>query len=208
MKLHPAIFRLLGLAALCVLITGCFLKPVNVTTRRFVLAPVPAPGHANETNQLTVGLGPVKMPDYLLKDAMAVRRSDNEIEYLENALWAGRLDHAFQLALAANLTTQLPGSRFPLSAWQAGEVVLAAYVRVERLDVNAQGTGTLAAHWQIETPDRRRVLKSGEVALHKFGTTPYADPEASVATLSALTAQFSEVLAQAIRECAASVPVR
>lgn len=148
------------------------------------------------------------MPDYLLKDSMAVRKGDNEIQYLENALWAERLDHSFQRTLAANLSSQLGDSRVRISSWQPGEVALAVRVSVERLDVDGQGRGTLIARWNIEAPDSRKVLKSGESSFAKSGPMTYNDPASIATTLSDLTAQFSEVLAKAIRECAPTSPPR
>jgi uncharacterized lipoprotein YmbA len=202
MKSHFAISRALRVSALCALLTGCLLKPASVTTRRFVLTPARLAGHDTGASQLAVGLGRVTMPDYLLKDSMAVRKGDNEIQYLEDSLWAERLDHSFQRALAANLSSQLGDSRVRLSSWQPGEVGVAVRVSVERLDVDSEGRGTLIARWQIETPDSGKLLKHGESSLNKSGPVPYDKPATVATTLSDLTAQFSGLLAQAVRECA------
>lgn len=204
MKIHHPLSQRLAVGSLCVLVAGCLFRPANVTTRQFVLKPALATSPSRDRSTLAVGLGAIKFPDYLLRSSMTVRKGDHEIEYLENSLWAERLDRSFQRTLAANLMSLLPGSRIQQSAWQSSEVTLAAFVNVERLDVDAQGNGTLVAHWQIETPDRRQVLKSGECNLNKSGPPPFANPEALVVTLSDLTAQFSEALAQAIRDCASS----
>src|SRR5438552_751127 len=77
------------------LLSGCFLKPVTVSTRRFILAPIPASEHlsplphrgrgqgegASIPQQLSVGVGFVKMPAYLLRNSIVVRKGANEIEY-------------------------------------------------------------------------------------------------------------------------------
>ena len=202
MKPHFGIIRLLAVCALCALITGCLLKPASVTTRRFVLTPARVADGASSAGQPTVGLGRVSMPDYLLKDSMAVRKGDNEIQFLENALWAEGLDHSFQRVLAANLGSRLGDSRVRLSSWQPGDVALVVRVYVERLDVNAEGRGTLIARWQIEASDSGRLLKHGESSMNKSGPAPYREPATIATTLSDLTAQFSGVLAQAVRECA------
>jgi uncharacterized lipoprotein YmbA len=201
MKLNFKLVRVLGAGALCAVLAGCLLKPATVTTRRFVLTPLQAEGNAGNPTQLAVGLGRITLPDYLLRDSIAIRKGENEIQYLENALWAERLDHSFQRALAANLSTQLGGSRVHISAWQPGEVALAVRVSVERLDVDSHGRGTLIARWQIESPDSGKVVRSGESSLNKPGQPPYDEPATIATTLSDLTAQFSEVLAKAVREC-------
>ena len=203
MKSYKFLTHFLAAGSVCVLIAGCLLRPVAITTRQFVLTPSQPAKQSSGQSQLAVGLGSIKMPDYLLRSSMLVRKGDREIEYLESSLWAERLDRLFQRALAANLESQLPGSNIRLSTWLGGDVALAVFVSVDRLDVDAKGTGVLSAHWQIETSDRRKVLKSGECSLNKSGASPFANPEAVAITLSDLTAQFSETLAHAIRDTAA-----
>lgn len=88
------------------------------------------------------------------------------------------------------------------------KVSLALRVSVERLDVDNQGRGTLIARWNIEAPDSSKVLKGGESSFTKSGPVPHDDPASIAATLNDLTAQFSEVLARAIRECAPTSPPR
>jgi len=202
------VIRLLGISVLGVVFAGCLFKPAVVTSRRFVLSPAQTKGGAVEATQLTIGLGRVTMPDYLLKDSMAVRKGDSEIQYLENALWAERLDHSLQRTLAANLSSQLGDNRVRLSSWQPGEVALVVRVNVERLDVDSEGRGILIARWIIEAPDSGKVLKSGESSFAKSGPVPYNDPASIPTTLSDLTAQFSEALAKAVRECAPTSATR
>lgn len=202
MKTYYAHLRIIGAGALCALLSGCLFKPATVTTRRFVLTPVQAEANTGNPGQWAVGLGRVALPDYLLKDAMTVRKGDNEIQYLENALWAERLDHSFQRTLAANLSSHLTPVRVRLSSWQSGEVALAVRVNVERFDVDSQGRGTLIARWQIESADSGKLLKSGESSFNRSGPAPYNEPGTIATTLSDLTEQLSEVLAVAVRECA------
>src|SRR5580698_3743920 len=101
--------RLVFVALTSMAMSGCLLRPVTISTRHFVLSPV----GTNEPEQvvaepLPVGIGLVKMPAYLLRDSVAVRNGANEIEYLEDALWAERLDRSFQQTLALNLSKLLP----------------------------------------------------------------------------------------------------
>lgn len=202
MNTNPFLLRIVILA-IGTSLTGCLFRPATVTTRQFVLTPArPASAPVTPTT-LAVGLGAVKLPDYLLRNSLAVRKSELEIEYLENAVWAERLDQSFQRVLALNLVDQLPGSRVQRSTWLPREVALAAFVTVERFDVDARGNGTLMANWRIETSDRRKVIKDGTTTLTKASTAPRNQPEDIAATLSELNAQFSETLAQAIREAAA-----
>ena len=105
--------RFLLSTAACVCLSGCLdLKPARPTARYFVLSPLtaaapvtPSPG---TPSRLAVGLGQVKLPDYLYKQSLAVRKGANEVDYVETALWAETLSNGFQRVLAANLAALLP----------------------------------------------------------------------------------------------------
>ena len=192
-------FRLLTAAALCVTATGCF-SPHTVATRHFILTPTPATAAA--TTGIRVGVGVVKMPNYLLGNSLAVRTNAGEFVYLEGALWAERLDNGFARVLAADLSAMIPTDQVRLGAWRPDDVAVEVYVTVEQFDVDQAGTGTLVAWWRITSPGGAKLLKGGEARLTKAGKSPAADSKNVVTTLSELTATFSQMLAEAVREVA------
>jgi hypothetical protein len=155
---------------------------------------------------LSVGIGLVKMPAYLMRNSMAVRNGANEIEYLEDALWAERLDRSLQQTLAINLSRLLASNRIYLTEWGHDQVRASVYVSVQQFDVDITGQGTLIAQWRINAPDDNTPLKSGQTRLVQTGSSPRGHPEAIAATLSELTAEFSRELAQAIRESSKPSP--
>jgi hypothetical protein len=200
-----SLFRLAPALALCALLSGCLnLKPAADTTRHFVLAALPpaqSPPPA-ATASLAVGVGPVKLPTYLFTRSMAVRHGSHEIQYLDLALWAERLDQGFQRTLAANLSTLLPSDRVRLPAWRREDVALEAHVALERFEVEAQGTGVLVAYWRITSPGGDNVLRHGVSRFSRPGPSPAANPGGAAATLSELAADLSRELASALREAA------
>jgi uncharacterized lipoprotein YmbA len=201
MKLSAARWRQVSTGLLCLLVSGCLFKPTTVKTRSFVLAPRSAgPAATAPTDARAIGVGLVKLPPYLLRSSMAVRKDPHEVEYLEASLWADRLDGALQRTLAANLAVLLPTDRIRLSTWANVDVDLAVFVSVEQFDVDAQGRGTLIAWWRITTPSGEKTLKNGVARLQRPGPSPYTHPEAIADTLSELAAELSETLAAAIRE--------
>jgi uncharacterized lipoprotein YmbA len=191
--------RSLATVALCATTTGCF-SPHTVATRHFILTPAPATAAA--TSGIRLGVGVVKMPDYLLGNSLAVRKNAGEIRYLEGALWAERLDKGFARVLAADLSAMIPTDQVRLGAWLADDVTLEVHVTVEQFDVDQAGTGILAAQWRITAPGGAKVLKSGETRLTKAGKSPASDSQNIAATLSELTATFSQMLAETVREVA------
>jgi uncharacterized protein len=184
---------------LCIGLSGCsFLKPAKSTTRYYVLTPVAAT--SSGPGSLAVGLGQVKLPAYLFNTPLAVRKGTNEVEYLDSALWAERLDTGFQRVLAANLAIILPTDRILLSAWQRDAVAAELYVALEQFDVDATGQGVLVARWRILSPGGEKLLKAGSSRLSRQGPPPDAGASGAIATLSHLVADFSRQLAQALQE--------
>jgi uncharacterized lipoprotein YmbA len=207
MKSGFYLLRLVFVALTSVAMSGCLFRPVTIPTRQFVLSPISADKSGPVVAQtLPVGIGLVKMPAYLLRDSMAVRNGTNEIEYLEGAFWAERLDRSFQQTLAVNLSILLPSDRMYPTDWGHDQVRVSVYVSVQRFDVDSSGHGTFIAQWRINAPDDNTPLKSGRTSLVRAGSSPRGHPEVIAATLSDLTAEFSRELAQAINESAKPKP--
>jgi hypothetical protein len=203
MKRSNSLHLLLMMSSLGLLLGGCVIKPARVPTRHFVLGPIPAPDHAPTTAQpLAVEVGFVKMPSYLLRDSIVVRKSAAEVEYLETALWAERLDHSFRQTLAENLSLLLVSDRAYLAASERDRLVVRVSVNVEQFDVDGEGCGTLLASWRLTAAGADKPIKSGQARLIRSGPSPRGNPQAIAATLSTLVAEFSRDLAQALRESA------
>ena len=191
------------MSSLALLLGGCVTKPARVLTRHFVLAPIPGREHAPAAAQpLAVEVAFVKMPSYLLRDSMVVRKSADEVEYLETALWAERLDQSFRQTLAENLSLLLASDRAYLAAAERDRVVLRVSVNVQQFDVDTEGRGTLLAAWRLTAVGADKPMKIGQAHLTRAGPSPRGKPEAIATTLSALLAEFSRDLAPALRESA------
>ena len=193
-----------GFTILCSIIltsglTGCsFLKPAKTTAHYYVLTPLPVT--ASGTSSLAVGLGQLKWPAYLSNTSLAVRKGNNEVEYLDSALWAERLDTCFQRVLAANLAIVLPAEQIRLSAWQKEDVAAEVYITIEQFDVDSTGHALLLARWRILSPGGEKVMKAGGSRISRQGPPPDAGASAAIATLSELVADLSRELAQAFKE--------
>jgi len=199
----PRLAAFLAVLAACACLTGCFgfLKPAHENARHFVLTPLPAAGQVTSTPAApAVGVGRVKLPAYLFDTSLAVRKDSNEIEYLPLALWAERLDSGIQRVLAANFATLLPTERVRLSTWRSEDVTAEVYVTFEQFDVDTRGRGVLVAWWRVLSPGGEKTLKVGESRLSRQGPEPGTNAPGAVATLSALLAEHSRQLAQAITE--------
>lgn len=197
----PWSLSLLGPVASTMLLAGCLLKPATVTPRHFILAPISDPEtSALPTPRLSVGVGYVKMPSLLLRDSLAVRTGRNEIEYLDNALWAERLDRSFQRTLATDLSKVLSSDSIYLADTGHDPVKFRIFVNVEQFDVDTSGRGTLIAQWRTTAADGETLLKSGCAKLTRTGPSPRGNPAAIAVTSSALVDEFSRELKPFILE--------
>lgn len=199
----PPIFVLI--CGLSLLAGGCLFKSAPVEARQFILTPIRPPGHAQTAAPRTpaVEVGLVKMPSYLLRDSMVIRKSASEIEVLDDAVWAERLDAGFQRVLEGNLSSLVAADQSHLSATGRNEATVRVSVNVERFDVDTQGRGTLLANWRLTEAGSDTPVKTGEAHLTRNGAVPRGNPEAVAATLSALIGDFSRELADAVREAQA-----
>lgn len=189
-----------GLA--CLAWAGCLsFKPAGHIAHYFVLTSA-ATNPATNSISVAVGVGFVKVPDYLFKDTIAVRKGTNEVEYLLADLWAEHVNIGFQRVLAANLSVVVPASQIRLSEWRPSDVAAGVYVTVEQFDVDDHGQGVLVAWWRVVSPNGDKPPKSGQFSAKLAGPIPAVNPGGATATLSALVGQLSAEIAPAVLEIA------
>jgi uncharacterized lipoprotein YmbA len=179
------------------------MKPARVPTRHFTLVPIQTPERtATKAPPLAVEVAFVKMPAYLLRDSMVIRKSAHEVDYLETTLWAERLDRSFRQTLEQNLWLLLTSDPAYLSASERDLVGVRVSVNVEQFDVDIEGRGTLLAAWRFTGGGADKPMNMGQVHLTRPGPSPRGNPQAIATTLSALTADFSREVLQALVESA------
>jgi uncharacterized lipoprotein YmbA len=201
MKPGFCVSRVAFALVMAVLLTGCLFRKSPVTVRHFILSPITTnEPQTAATEHLSVGIGVVKMPSYLLRDSLAVRNGDNEIQYLEGAQWGERLDQSFQRTVAANLSRLLSSDRVYSTDWARNQVLLRVFINVQQFEVDTKGHGTLVAHWRITSAGTDTPLKNGTARMDRVGNSPHGNPGVIAVTLSDLTSEFSRDLAQSIRE--------
>ncbi len=189
--------------ALCLGLTGCSaLKPVEVVERHFVLSPLPdeapAPAASVSARGPTVGVGPLRVAAYLLRDAFVVRRGRHEIQYIESMRWAERVDRGVQRVFEANLGMLLPDAVIRSTSWGPGDVAAEVRIQLEQFDVDSAGNGVLEAAWRIVAHDREGAVRRGRSRHAVSGPRPSADPDGAVATLSLLVGSLSRDVAGAV----------
>jgi len=199
MKRHnTAALGLLILATAALLLQpGCSgSKP----SRFYVLSPMPVEAAAEQ--DIAVGVGPFRFPDYLLRPQIATQTSANQLDYAEYDRWAEPLDENFARILASNLARLLPSDQVHVYPWlETLDVQYQVLVRVRRFGMTEDGRVVLNVSWSILDDTTRKQLFQEYSTFSRPG--PIGEPMdfgAVAAAMSELLGEFSHEAAQALRD--------
>lgn len=176
------------LVALC---SGCA-TPQSVSYLLLDLPPQALP----EGQQPTLSVGPVQIPDYLKRNSLAVRLSDNTLSYRGNERWAEPLDLGIQRLLSTALGQQLNTARvsaFP--SLLAGEASYRLALNIAQLE--PRGTEViLAAEWLLYRRGEPQPIRSASIERSQ----PLTDNSGA-----SIAAGMSRLLEQLATDAAAAV---
>ncbi len=115
---------------------------------------------------LSLGIGPVKIPNYLAQPKIVTRGSSNELTLAEFDRWAERLEDNLTRVLAKDLSNSICTKTIVLFPWR-GKVPMDYRIEMEvlRLDGSLGGDVTLEAWWMVLSGDGKKVLLSKKSTL-------------------------------------------
>lgn len=186
----------------CSISAGCsFLEVKPDPSRFFALASLPRTGQTAQdaavTNQLVLGIGPIKFPGYLDRQQFVTRISQNRFAVAENDRWAEPLEENFSRVLSQNLSILLQTDRIVGYPWERSQrPTYQIQVEVLRFEPNAEHVVELWARWSI-VDGKKETIDRKESFLTKSARDK--STEASVAALSETVADLSREIAGAIR---------
>ena len=136
------------LCALLVLALGC---AHTEQSRFYVLNSLAASGAQNaERQDVVLGIGPIKMPEYLDRPQIMTRTEGNELDYTEFHKWAEPLKDNFSRVLGENLSTLIPTNRIFFFPWRrAAQVNHKIAADVIRFEGALGGVSTLSVRWTL-----------------------------------------------------------
>ncbi len=150
--------------------------------------------------QIAIGIGPVRLAEYLDRRNIILRNSHNGIELVELAQWAEPLSESFARAMTDNLSVLLGTYRIFHFPWRSAVPIdYQVAFHVVQFDGRPQEQVLLRAHWQVFTGDGQTLLDSGHALIRET----VADP-----SVEALVAAHSRAVAQLSREVAAVIAKR
>ena len=188
-----------GIVVLTLLLSGCMRdsKPaqfymLNADSGVAGSARVPAAAQGP-----LIGLGPIRIPEYLNRPQMIVAIADNQYQLSEDHRWAERLDQNISLALFKALPRQIGTDRIVRYPWSQRQVVdYQVGIDILEFNVDASGQSRLIAQWFVKPKDKPAIDKR---SLYQFpaSTTDYAVMvKAQSQCLTKLGQEISETLRQ------------
>jgi uncharacterized protein len=173
-----------------IFVIGCssVLAPPPDLAKFFVLTPAPSRNQpaAASTGQLAIGLGPVKLPDYLDRNEIVTRVEPNRLDLSENDRWAEPVEANFRHVLAADLASQLPNAQIvPFPWYDTTRLDFAVEVTVERFERDTSGNARLVAHWTVHEAAGGKLLTTRDSNL--------SDPAKSAAMADSVAAMSTAI---------------
>ena len=146
-----------------------------------------------------VGIGPVKLADYLDQSLLVTRTSDNQAVKAEFDRWVGSFKDNFVNVLADNIGVLLPTERIYLYPWRVSVPIdYQVAVDIVRCDGRLGDAAWLEARWSILGGPEKKLLKTNRSSIRE--PVSGADYAALVAAQSRAVGQLSQEIVEAIQK--------
>lgn len=146
---------------LCSLVAfGCWGN--SSPTRYYVLSPTVGGGVAqHDANCVSIGVGPVKIPEYLNRMQIIIRANPNELELAYFDLWAESMSDAIPRVLAEDISRLLCTREVVLFPWRIPHAPdLRIEVEVIKMDGVPGKSTDLEAWWSIVSSADKKIRVS------------------------------------------------
>ncbi len=193
--------RLVGfmLGVLVLVFSGCASTP---PTRFFILSPIAGSeriGARMGERCFAIGIGPVKIPEYLNQPDVVTRLTQNEVRVDEFVKWVEPLENNISRALAENLSSLLCIRSIVIFPWRGQSLMdYRIDVQVIRMDGKLVESAVLDVSWSIaDNTDRKKSPLLTKRSIYKEPTGG-GDYGAFVSAQSRNLASLSKEIAEAI----------
>lgn len=198
--MRPGCLRLavLLLAGLPVILAGC---GSTAPSRFYVLEPriesddvLPA----QLGDEVTLGIGPVKLPDYLDRPQIVTRAGGNRLDLAEFDRWAEPLTTDFTRVFADNISRLLSTEHIVFFPWPASASVdCRVQVDVLRFEADSHGAVTLDARWTLRKSDGWKTVRRSRFEQPVDGDGYQAIVSAQSDVLAELSREIADAIAKA-----------
>ena len=173
----------------------------NAPSRFYTLSPLTGGdgprGTATRERGMAIGVGPVRLPEYLNRPQIVTRTGPNEFQVAEFNQWGGPLEAEFARVLTENLSTLLPADRVAIFPWSMPyPATYRVQVAVARFEAEASGEVSLVARWSIVGRDGKDAMRAGQSSFREAGGKQ--DFDGMVAAMSRALGGLSREIAAAL----------
>ena len=202
MKMKNGLIRILAilmLGALWVVHSGCASSPPS----RFYLlssleTPRPEMKPSADEQCFSIGIGPVKIPEYLNQPKIVTRGGANQLKLAEFDRWSEGLSGNMTRVLAENLSALLCTKAIAIFPWRGGiPLDYRIELDVQRFDGTLGGDVSLEAWWMILSGDGKTLLQSKRTSVNE--SAGGGDYESLVRAHSRTLEKLSREVAEAIK---------
>ncbi len=151
-------------AVVSLLIAACGSSP---PVRYFALSPMDSEQRQDLDDAVTLGVGPIRFPEYLNRSQIVTRGAGSELEVDDYSRWAEPLTQALLRVVSADVDNMMNGVMVITFPWEAvvhNDVDYRLVGEVTRFDADRSGRVVLDIQWaisdvsaeEVAVPPRRR----------------------------------------------------
>ncbi len=170
---RPRHLGLLALLALSCILAAC---AESQPSRFYMLSSLPPAEASGSGKPLSVGVGPISMPEYLNRPQIVTRESETKLALAEFDRWGEPLGDLFSQVVAANLSSLLKTERvYSLPRRRTASLDYQVDIDIYRFDADQLGLIYLTARWSLYGKGGKKLLKTGTTSLtEQAGRSPDA----------------------------------
>ena len=152
---------------------------------------------ATEAGKMVIGIGPVRLPEYLDRPQIVTRQSANRLQLADNHRWAEPLGENIPRVLGENLSAQLGTDRILLYPWPSSRTTdYQLLVEVLHFENESDGAARLVALWSVKGRDGGIVLS--ERRSSHLAPAISRDQDGQVGALNAALGSLCREIAQGL----------
>lgn len=196
---RPMIWRFVSLFTLLWVLSGCLGRSAPQVTYYSLLTmeQLGETGILATLSGVSLGIGPVTIPDSLKRAQVATRDAGNQYAFDEFNRWAGVLERDIATVLGENLGHLLGITQIADFPWLSYfNPTYRVVIDIQRLDGSLDGDAVLRARWTIADAEGKELLAAKKIVAKK----PLAE-----ASYAALIEAESQLLGTMSKEIAAEI---
>lgn len=143
---------ILANVVIAALIGGCMNKsqPTRFYTLTSAVEDQKLLNESNDSSNLAIGVGPIKVADYLTQSRIVTRMNDNKIDQAEFDQWSGSLKNNILNVLADNIGSLLNTEKVFVHPWRSFMPIdYQVVIEIIRFDGELGEQATLEARWTV-----------------------------------------------------------